>query len=694
MEKPPYTNRLISEKSPYLQQHAHNPVDWYPWGEEAFLKAKDLDRPIFLSIGYSTCHWCHVMEKESFENVEIAEMMNEAFINIKVDREELPEIDSLYMEFAQAIMPSGGGWPLNIVLTPELEPFFATTYVPPVGGHGFIGFKELISRLKELWKDSEEKEKLIEQADKIVEVFEAQVQEKGQELPTREDIQNAVELLFHMADPIYGGIKGEPKFPMGYHSCFLLSYAKLSGESRALFCVELTLDMMQRGGIYDHLGGGFSRYSIDAKWQIPHFEKMLYDNAIAARAYLEAYLYTKKPFYKEIVEEILEYVLRDLLDPSGGFYSAEDADSEGEEGRYYTWTVDEITSVLEPVAARLILDYYGVIKEGNFEGRNILHIRTRLEEFCEKRKLDFKKTQELLKKAKEQLLKEREKRPRPFKDDKMIVSWNGLMIYTLAMSGRTFKKDLYVCKAREAVDFIKKNMIKEGRLMRRWRDGEAKFACGLDEYAFFIHALLALFEIEGKASDLAFAIEMTRVLENEFKAKEGAFFLSDGKDPHIILRRCEFYDGAEPSGNGVHAENLLRLYQITSDESFLKQAEDVLKASKRHIDHHPAGCCYSLMALQRYLDKHCKTIVIALNEKEEHFDAIKNILFDKYLPHHVIVWRRVDGSIDVGSIEEFIPHLLDQIPINGQTTLYICEKGVCLEPKSSLEEIEKALLAL
>lgn len=685
----PFTNRLIHEKSPYLQQHAHNPVDWYPWGQEAFLKAKDEDKPIFLSIGYSTCHWCHVMEKESFQDPSIAELMNEYFVNVKVDREELPDVDGLYMEFAQAIMPNGGGWPLNVILTPELEPFFATTYVPKDSGRGYVGFKDLIVRLKDLWKNQEEKEKLIEQASKIVDVFESQAVQKGIEIPLRDEINSAAELLFHMEDPIWGGIKGEPKFPMAYHSCFLLSYAKLRGESRALFCVELTLDMMLKGGIYDHLGGGFSRYTLDSKWRVPHFEKMLYDNAIIVRAYLEAYLYTKKAVYKKVAQDVLEYVFNEMTSPLGAFYSAEDADSEGKEGYFYTWDFDEVKSLLKPQDFKVFSEFFGLTKEGNFEGRNVLFIKHSIESFVEKRQLDLIKVKESLEESKKILLKQRNQRVKPFKDDKILTSWNGLMIYTLAMCSKVLGSHRYLRQARACVNFIKENLFKEGRLLRRWREGEARFSAGLDEYAFLIHGLLELYQVEGNSEDLLFAIELTEILDHDFKEEDGAYYLSDGKDPYILLRRAEFYDGAEPSGNGIHCENLLKLYQITFNEHYLFQAEDVLRASKKHIEHHPAGCCYSLMSLDRYWDKNAATIVIALNKAEELKSEIENILFDKYLPHHVVVWKFIDSHNK--KFDKVAPHLNDLEPKEGKTTVYICQRGECKGFVNSSAEITKLL---
>lgn len=380
-DQPLYTNRLIHQKSPYLLQHAHNPVDWYPWGEEAFEAAKKEDKPIFLSIGYATCHWCHVMERESFENVEIAQLLNQTFINIKVDREELPDVDSLYMEFAQSMMAGAAGWPLNVLLTPHLQPFFATTYLPPHSSHGFMGLNDLVRRIAELWA-TEEKLKIADQAEKIVEVFASNVHSKGEQLASADIITAAADLLYKMADPVYGGIRGAPKFPIGYQYSFLLRYYKRFKDTRSLFLAEKTLEMMHRGGIYDHLGGGFSRYSVDEKWLVPHFEKMLYDNAILAQAYLEGWQLTKRAPFRQVCEEILNYVLRDMTHPEGGFYSAEDADSEGQEGLFYTWTEQEILEALGTTEGKRFCEFYGVTPSGNFEGRNILHTPFSLEEFA------------------------------------------------------------------------------------------------------------------------------------------------------------------------------------------------------------------------------------------------------------------------------------------------------------------------
>lgn len=682
-----YTNRLIHEKSPYLLQHAHNPVDWFPWGDEAFELARNQDKPIFLSIGYATCHWCHVMEKECFENLSIAKLMNESFINIKVDREELPEVDSLYMECAQAIIPGGGGWPLNVLLTPELQPFFAATYIPAESGKGFIGLSELILRLKEMWLDVEEREKLMEQANRLMEVFKSQAEHMGADVPSKMVIPEMAGMLFQMADPLYGGIKGEPKFPMGYHCNFLLHYTKTSSESRALFYVDLTLEMMHRGGTYDHLGGGFSRYSIDSQWLIPHFEKMLYDNAILADSYLEAWLFTKKPLYREVCEEILHYMLRDMLSPEGAFYSAEDADSEGKEGLFYTWTTPEVEAVLGAKEAALFCEYFNVRAKGDFDGRSVLHMKESEGEFAIRKQMPLEALKKRLSEQKKLLWEARKKRPHPIKDDKILCAWNALAAYTLIESSKAFNNPRYLTHAQKVIHFIRDNLWKDGHLLRRWRQGEARFSAGLDEYAFLIHALLSLFEVDGEAGWLVWAQELALVLFTEFKAEGGAFYLTNGKDPNIVLRQCEFYDGSEPSGNGVHCENLLRLYQITAEENYLTQAQDIFKAAKKAIDQHPIGCCYHLIALQRYYDHRSSTIVVSLNAEEEHYSEIRELLFTHSHPHQSVIWRRVDNQ----QLLEHIPYLQDMPPLQDKTTLYICHRGECKKPLTEWSEIVMAL---
>ncbi len=684
--RPLYTNRLIHEKSPYLLQHAHNPVDWYPWSEEAFVAARTQDKPIFLSIGYATCHWCHVMEAESFQSVEVAQLMNETFINVKVDREEKPEIDSLYMEFAQAMMSGGAGWPLNLILTPNLQPFFASTYLPADANRGFLGMKQLVLRIRQIWENRDEREEVVAQAGKIVDVFAGYVQAEGTDLPDQEKIKEAAEILYKTADPIYGGTKGIPKFPVGFQACFLLRLVKKSGDSRALFYVERSLDMMQRGGIYDHIGGGFSRYSVDEKWMVPHFEKMLYDNAILARACLETWQYTRQNFYRDVVDEILKYVLRDMTGPSGGFYSAEDADSEGHEGRFYLWSWDEVHLILGKDAP-LFCEFYGVTPNGNFEGKSILHLRQTLEEFAAQRHLDPVLLKQSFQKLREKLWKVREERIHPLKDDKVITAWNGLMIYALAEAGRVLANNHYLDAAEKGAHFIKTYLWKEGNLLRRWREGDARFDGCLDDYAFLIHGLLSLFEADRGSQWLEFALTLANTLKEDFKAENGAFYLTNGKDPTLILRRCEFYDGAEPSGNAVHAENLLRLYQMTGYEDYLNEAIDILKAAKEHIDLYPPGACYHLMALLRHYDNKAPTIIVALNEQEEYKEEISKMFASHFIPHKSLIWARDSDE----ELRDLVPTSRNKPPIDNKTTLYICYQGRCDHPLTEITEMWAAI---
>ncbi len=677
------TNRLSKEKSPYLLQHAENPVDWFPWGEEAFEKARSEDRPIFLSIGYATCHWCHVMEKETFQNTEIAGLMNDTFINVKVDREEHPEVDSIYMEFAQALMSSAGGWPLNVVLTPDLKPFFAVTYLPSKASKGLIGMDQFITQIQMLWQ-SDERAMLTAQADKIVELFESSAKTNGTDLPSEQDLQNGVLMLFDIADPVYGGIKGEPKFPLGYQADFLLQYSKANKDSRSLFYIELTLQMMARGGIYDQLGGGFSRYCIDEKWHIPHFEKMLYDNAILSRTYLEAYKYTKKQIFRQIACDTLDYVLRELK--GDAFYSAEDADSEGQEGKYYVWNQEEILEVLGPSDGEIFCQYFSVSEEGNFNGQNVLYVAIDAKEFAEETGIEEGKLQNTVSHLKKKLLEKREKREKPFKDDKIITSWNGLMIDALARAGMCFQESSYLTVAKEITKWIQENLTVDGQLLRRYRDGEARFSAGLDDHAFLIRALLTLFEADGTSEYLQWAMKLTDVLERDFKVPGGAFYQTQ-EEKNLLIRKCEFYDGAEPSGNALHCENLIRLYQLTQLQKYMTQAEDVLRASKSFIEAFPPGACYHLIALQRYLDADAPLIIVALDENRTHEQEIKNALGSHFCPHAFIVWKIPGDPI----LTSLIPSIAEQTCIEGKTTVHICRATHCESPMTQMDEILEAI---
>jgi uncharacterized protein len=680
-DKPLYTNRLSKETSPYLLQHAHNPVDWYPWGDEAFQIAKEKDLPIFLSIGYSTCHWCHVMEKECFHNVEIAKKMNEAFVNVKVDREEMPEIDSLYMEFAQAIMSGGAGWPLNLILTPDLTPFFASTYLPPDSQKGFMGLKQLIDRISAIWNDPEEREMVFMQAGKIVELFQKQIKHHEKKVPSTEMLQEAAYSLFKVAEPVFGGMKGAPKFPIGFQAIFLSRFAKRFSESRALFYVERSLEMMHRGGIYDHLGGGFSRYAIDERWIVPHFEKMLPDNAILSRVYAEMYAYTRNTFYKEIAIEVLDYIERELFDPRGFFYAAIDADMKGKEGEFYTWSWEEIAGVLKDDAP-LFCEFFGASPTGNFRGKNILHMPYGLNEFSDYRRLDRVILEKMIKDLRYKLLQERKKRDSPTKDDKVVLAYNSLAISTFVNAGGLFQKMPYFEKAVQTARFLKEHLYQDGKLLRSWREGEANHPAILDDYAFFISALVQLYEKDLGEEWLELAIQLEKHVHANFLSEDGGYYLTDGSDPNLILRREEFYDGSEPSGNGVQAENLLKLYQLTANHSYLQKAENIFCAAKDAMQLFPPGASYHMMALLRYYDQNAPVAVIVLNEKEEFKEEIHQMIGASYSPHLVTVWHRPHKK------NVFVPDVAKgKQPINGCTTLYVCYGDRCLEPVSDLSKM-------
>lgn len=676
-------NRLKDEKSPYLLHHSANPVDWYPWGEEAFTAAKLQDKPIFLSIGYSTCHWCHMMEKESFENKEIATLLNATFINVKVDREELPEIDALYMDFAQSLMVGSPGWPLNMILTPDLYPFFAATYLPPTQKGSLLGVKELTLRIKEVWQ-SEERESVLMQAEKIFDLYsENALPPSSQNVLTFDLLRKSAELYFKVADPLYGGIKGAPKFPVGYQSTFLLNYSKIEGDSRALFLVEKTLDMMQRGGIYDQIGGGFSRYSVDERWIIPHFEKMLYDNALLVDAYLNAFKLTKINHYLSTAKEVLDYVLTEMRSQEGGFFSAEDADSEGEEGKFYVFGYEEILNVLGKEKGARFASFYGATLQGNFHGKNVLYQPITLEEFSLKEKIDPIILRDEFKGGKRALYKEREKRVRPFKDDKIITSWNALMIHSMLEVGITLNDEKYIGAATHALDFLIDKLYKNKVLYRRYREGDVQHKGNLDDYASLIRTLLTFFERGRGFNYLKLAIQLTDIVLSKFSSDSGAFYQSDGSDSSIILRKILLTDGAEPSGNAIFCEDLIRLYKITYDERYKNAAEEILKVITHALEETPIGYFYHLMNFWLLKSKESETLFVSLGKNDEFKSDLINAFCQTFSPLKslvVIPYQRKD-------LEELYPHLASYPPLEGKTTLYRCKEHVCLPPITDFNEI-------
>lgn len=674
-------NRLIHEKSPYLQQHAYNPVDWYPWGEEAFQKAIRENKPIFLSIGYSTCHWCHVMESESFEDEEVANLLNENFVSIKVDREERPDIDNVYMAVCQAITGSGG-WPLNIFLTQERKPFYAGTYFPKTERYGNPGFIAILKKISDLWKTNAES--TIASGEQVTKVIQSMVPTTPGGLLTGEIMKLAYEQLRDTFDNIYGGFGSSPKFPTPHNYTFLLRWWKRSNTAPALDMVEKTLERMSRGGIYDQLGGGFHRYSTDEYWLIPHFEKMLYDQALLAIAYTEAYQATGKTYYADIVKDIFRYVLRDMISPDGGFYSAEDADSEGVEGKYYVWTPDEIVKILGEKDGKTFCDYYDVSDEGNFEGKNILHVDKPFDAFAKLEGISPDKLREILRTSREKLFAVREKRIHPHKDDKVLTSWNGLMIAAFAKGARALNEPGYIQPAVRAVDFILDTLRDHnGSLLRRHRLGESAIPGYLDDYAYFVWGLIDLYEVTFETKYLKMALEINKIMiENFWDEKGGGFFFSGKKNEQLIAQTKEVYDGATPSGNSVAFLNLFRLGRMTGNQTLEKMAEQIIKTFGETIRQYPAGYTQFLCALDFSLGP-TKEIVIAGEPNQKDTEQILTAIGKRFLPRQVLLLRSQKDKI----LEEIAPFVKEQKPIDNKATAYICENYACKAPICDIDKI-------
>ena len=688
------SNKLINEQSPYLLQHAYNPVDWYPWGEEAFEKAKSENKPIFLSIGYSTCHWCHVMEKESFEDEEVAKLMNEAFVSIKVDREERPDIDGIYMTVCQMLTGSGG-WPLTIVMTPDKKPFFAGTYFPKLSRYGRAGMMELIPQLSEIWKSKNDD--VLKSAEEITHALLNSSKFSGNEILSTEILDRAFNELSRRFDPEKGGFGKAPKFPTPHNLTFLLRYWKKNKNEQALAMVEKTLQEMRLGGIYDHVGYGFHRYSTDPKWLVPHFEKMLYDQALLAIAYTEAYQATKNELYKTTVKEILEYVSRDMLSKKGGFYSAEDADSEGEEGKFYLWTVDEVKELLNE-DADLILDIFNCETDGNWidpmhggkVGTNILHLQTTLAEYCSETNFNTELLEIKIALAQKQLLEAREKRIHPHKDDKILADWNALMISAFAKAAQVFDEKKYIEVAESAVKFILNNMtLPNGRLLHRYRNGKVDISGNLDDYAFFIAALLDLYETTFSVEYLSKALEFNSDLINYFwDDKDGAFFFTATDSEKLLVRQKEIYDGAIPSGNSIALMNLIRLYRFTGKSEFEDKASQMIKTFSQSIKTSPSSYTQFLSGLDFYLGP-SREILLAGNDDEKIRCYLK-ILRENFIPNKVILCKSKGNSESLSKVTAFTKPFQAQ---DGETLVYICENFSCNLPINSERELKEILSA-
>ena len=678
-------NHLINEKSPYLQQHAYNPVDWYPWGEEAFQKAVREDKPIFLSIGYSTCHWCHVMEYESFEDEEVAKILNEYFVSIKVDREERPDIDNIYMTVCQA-MTGSGGWPLNLFLTPETKPFYAGTYFPKTERYGNPGLIAILKQISNLWKTN--KESVLKSSEQVVKVLQTVSETATTETLTQDTLKHAYEQLRDNYDNIYGGFGTSPKFPTPHNYNFLLRWWKRSKDTMALEIVGKSLDRMGRGGIYDQLGGGFHRYSTDEYWLVSHFEKMLYDQALLAIAYTEAYQATGKAFFADIVKGIFTYVLRDMTSPEGGFYSAEDADSEGVEGKFYVWTSDEIIKILGEKDGKIFCDYYDVSKEGNFEENNILHVDKEINAFAKLEGIKLEELQELLNKSRAKLFAVREKRIHPHKDDKILTAWNGLMIAALAKGAQALNEPKYTQAAMRAADFILNTLrLKDGLLLKRYRQGEAAISGYLDDYAYFVWGLIDLYEATFEVKYLKIALELNKLMIEDFwDGKGGGFFFSGKRNEQLIAQTKEIYDGATPSGNSVAFINILRLSHITGNLDLANISGQLMKTFAGTINNYPSGYAKFLCALD-FAFGPTKEIVIAGEPNAEDTRQIIVEIRKRFLPGKVVILHSGKDK----SIEGIIEFVKEQKAIDGKATAYICENYACKAPANDMNQIKKLL---
>ena len=686
MENTKHTNRLINEKSPYLLKHAHNPVDWFPWGDEAFGKAKIENKLIFLSIGYSSCHWCNVMEKESYDDEEVGRLMNSAFVSIKVDREERPDIDSVYMAFCGLVNPNGCGWPLNVILTPSMKPFFAATYIPKNTRDGLMGMTELIPRVSELW--SERPGDVEESADRLTHALQTGFVKSAGKKPEKKNLSDAVESFDKAFDRENGGFFQAPKFPSPHNIVFLLRYFNRTGDKRALAMAEKTLAGMRLGGLYDHVGFGFHRYSVDEKWLVPHFEKMLYTQALLASAYTEAYQATGNDFYADTAKEIFTYVLRDMTDADGGFYSTEDADSEGEEGKFYVWKQDEIIKLLGEKDGAFAAKIFNVTKKGNFVergrpagGENILHLNVPLtgeKEFLSR-----------FEAARKKLFEQRKNRIHPAKDDKILTDWNGLMIAALAKGARVFGDEKLAVAAKRAADFLlEKARDKNGLLLHRVRYGEAAISGMLEDYAFFAQGLLELYEATLETKYLRHAVDLTnKQIAHFWDDKQGGFFNSADFEREKTMPWKDFNDGDAPCGNSVSMLNLIKLDRITADPAYDEKASVIGRLVEASASEHPFSHTQSLVGVDFNLGPSFE-IVIAGKRGADDSRAMLKALNGIYVPNSVLLFRE-DGDDEIVRLAPFTEY---QQSTGGKATAYVCQNRACNLPTTDPAKMVKLLL--
>jgi uncharacterized protein YyaL (SSP411 family) len=685
-----FTNRLIDETSPYLLQHAHNPVDWYPWGKEAFKAAEKDNRPIFLSIGYAACHWCHVMEHESFENEAIAKIMNENFINIKVDREERPDIDDIYMAAVQ-MMTGSGGWPMSVFLNPGGEPFFGGTYFPPESRHGRPGFRDILLRVTEVYK--EKGDELAQDGSRLTQaITESTMVKAGDTGLTQGIVDTAVRSLRGRFDSRQGGFGSAPKFPPSMALNLLLLEYQRTGNSDLLGMVELTLQKMAQGGMYDQAGGGFHRYSTDEVWLVPHFEKMLYDNALLAPVYLDAWLLTGNDYYLRISREILDYVLEVMTHEDGGYYSTQDADSEKIEGKYYTWRPDEIKSIFGEEDGKFFCEFYDIKDGGNwheaFNHSSILNIKVSMDDFSKKMGIRAEEGWKRIDPLRRKLVLERNKRIPPLLDDKIITAWNGMMISAMARGTQVTGDPVYAESAERAVQFILKHLrTDDGGLLRTWRGGKAKIPAFVGDYAYFINGLLDLYEARFDLQLLMSAEEIAReMLKRFYDPDSGGFFTTDGRDTSVVLRLKDFYDGAIPSGNSTAVHALHRLSVLFDSDEFRKPVDTTLGLLAGRLKGSPGAYHQMIQAVAYKLNPGKEIVVSGKLEDETTRELIRNI-WNQYLPGGLLVV----STGEVGPVDGRIPLLKQKTAIEGKPTVYVCQNYVCKRPVHDVQSMLELL---
>ena len=690
-------NRLVFEGSPYLLQHAANPVDWYPWGEEAFQKAKELDKPVFLSIGYTTCHWCHVMEHESFENEEVAVLMNETFVCIKVDREERPDIDNVYMEITQ-MMNNRGGWPMTVIMTPDKQPFFSGTYFPKYSRGRRIGMMELIPQVKDAWQNSRDSLKT-DAANLTARLQRNQINRTSEGEISSNVLDKAFRSFQSRYDEKLGGFGRAPKFPKAHDYSFLIKYYKRTGSQQALDMAEFSLKSMRKGGMYDQVGFGFHRYSTDASWLVPHFEKMLYDQAILVQAYLDAYQATGKQYYADVVNEILEYVLRDMTSPEGGFYSAEDADSEGEEGKFYVWNINELEIILGKEVhhfedADLFQSTFNFSPNGNWnEGRhhktNIPHLKKDIKTIAHERNMDLQALNNQLEDIRKTLFMIREDRIHPQKDDKILTDWNGLMIASMARAGAVLNNEEYANSAMKAMDFILQNLQnKDGSLLKRYRKGNAGLTGVLDDYAFTIWALIELYHLSYDEKYIEIAMELSEYQIDQFWDFDNhGFFFTATSGEQLLVRSKEVYDGAIPSGNSVSAYNFIRLARMTSRPDFEDTAFQIFNAFAGTLNRGSSGYSMMMQAVDFAFGPSYEVLVFGDEDNLETRKMLEDIQ-SIYMPNRVMVYGK-NGNEDLKNIIPFVGFYSPED--DGGPRVYVCQNFSCKLPTSDFKVVKEQL---